>query len=274
MIHLKEDKETEEQQCLESTNNKISDNVSYNENSQRKLCNYFSKYGYCKFGKSCMYIHVRKKDESKKKSVQLNKRQSKVPVEPVENKELHLNNSLMPIVLKESNQETTSRDICRYYKAGNCSKNECYFLHTDNSNDEGVTCSSSSGNVSRKFYSASSRTSKKKYIPVCYYFKRGLCRKGDSCKFFHRNRSSDPKYESSTSSPLENHQDESANLKDDDSSNLLTENGDDISNYFPKVQDVLIDSTKVKTNVLNCLERSTVVSGLNSKEDKPTLRLF
>ncbi|CAL1265383.1 unnamed protein product [Larinioides sclopetarius] len=169
--------------------------------SNSKFCTFYLNYGFCKFGQNCKFLHRRRYYSSNK---------------PAQRKSEYLKRDALTLPQKErKNTEVTSREYysnrttthknlqkqtCRYYKAGQCEKGEnCLYNHnidSDNFKTDVTVPQNKKGNLNSV---SNVGTSKKKSIPICHYFRRGSCQKGDQCKYYHN-----PKYQQEHINPSSN----------------------------------------------------------------------
>lgn len=145
-----------------------------------KTCTFFFNYNYCKFGSNCKYEHVKRESKNARTPMQYNMRKSKQVANKNESRNL--------------DKPTNLRQNCRYFNVGTCRKgDDCEFLHSGELiiNEIGaLSISSQSQNCTKKYFSKNGPSKTKTSMPLCYYFKKGLCHRGDSCKFYHQNKSS------------------------------------------------------------------------------------
>ncbi|XP_035225906.1 uncharacterized protein LOC118198357 isoform X2 [Stegodyphus dumicola] len=175
--------------------------TSHNNSSKQKvsnICFFYEKNGYCKYGDNCTYVHNKKssyRDNRIGKNANLRKQN---------------NNSY---VFRSSH--ITRKIPCRYFKTGNCGKAEnCLYSHsgeTDSSLISEVSLESSKQVKKHK----DSSVHKSKKAPLCHYFKRGQCRNGDNCKFFHQKKYVSEKNSKTTC--LEKSNEENKSKKEDKS---------------------------------------------------------
>lgn len=175
----------------DSSYNEISSNSDVSEKNKpgniskfTTTCSFFYNNGYCKFGNKCRYKHL-KKSLDKTKQFMKNQKPS-VP------RNVHEN--------RYSNRLNPSKQICKFSMIGDCKKGDnCEYLHSLgvlNSDMNSLTISSVSQNIPKKIFSSSDKSKKK---PLCYYFKKGFCYNGDSCKYYHAQKIYSRPLESSNS---------------------------------------------------------------------------
>ncbi|XP_054714815.1 uncharacterized protein LOC129224392 [Uloborus diversus] len=80
-----------------------------------------------------------------------------------------------------------SNKICKYYKAGYCRNSDCLFQHSyrfyNNFKQRHSGILQNEGYSTKTYVNRNSKQTKS--VPLCKYYKRGLCRNGDQCKFYH-----------------------------------------------------------------------------------------
>ncbi|GFT39066.1 uncharacterized protein C18H10.09 [Trichonephila clavipes] len=170
--------------------------ISANKHSQQQkvssLCYFYSNYGYCKYGQNCKFLHRRKnyitaKSTQKEFFPQEFSRRKNV-IKKTSPSETRSTTSFQTKYSSIVSPNFTKRP-CRYFKAGSCEKENCLYNHdVEKYNLKELPQSTKD----LKLNASTKIVSKRRYIPVCYYFKRGLCQNGDNCKYFHN-----PKYENS-----------------------------------------------------------------------------
>lgn len=183
---------TEDCVNLNISNNEISEDVDTADKlkcgstTKSRTCLYYYNYGYCKFGNNCKFKHFRKGVKNVKRAStdkKVSTLQTAQKNKQVENQE----------ALQSSNSGTgvtVPKENCRYFKLGDCKKGDkCEYLHSldvINSELSSLTLSPESQNIPKKVFSSSGRSAKKRTL--CYYFKKGLCNKGDDCRYYHNKK--------------------------------------------------------------------------------------
>ncbi|GFQ96568.1 uncharacterized protein C18H10.09 [Trichonephila clavata] len=254
----------------QSTFNKseISPNKYSQQQQVSNLCYFYSNYGYCKYGQNCKFLHRRtnyfpakstqKEFFSQKFSRKSNviKKTSPSETRSVTSFQTKYNSTLV-------NQKFT-KPSCRYFKAGRCEKQEnCLYNHDVekyNLNELPQSTKDLKVNASTKI------VSKRRSIPVCYYFKRGLCQNGDNCKYFHN-----PKYEkldvshdtalnkvhSQENKDNENISESLVNQKSNECNNILSQSVDANSESSENIVPNTIEQSSQSENFFNNSEQST-----------------
>lgn len=170
------------------SNSDASEKIKPENTAELRTCSFFYNNGFCKFGNKCRYKHMKRVSENNEHFIRNKK--SSVPRNVHKNKKLEDEN-----ILRDSNNLPSPQQICKYLMLGSCKKGDnCEYLHSFdliNSEMNSLTISSQSQNIPKKILSSSDKSKKR---PVCYYFKKGYCYKGDSCKYYHpqKNHSKGP----------------------------------------------------------------------------------
>lgn len=152
--------------------------------TKSRTCTFYYNYGFCKFGNNCKYKHFKKGTEKSKHASKDQK--PSTPQNVPKNRQIENQDEV-----QNSDTQTISKEVCRYFKLGDCKKGDkCEYLHSVDlisSEMTSLSLSSLSQTIPRKVFSSSGRSSKKRTL--CYYFKKGLCYKGDSCRYYHHSKS-------------------------------------------------------------------------------------
>lgn len=181
-------------------------------NSSKAICQFYKSSRGCKFGTSCRLLHSIPQEisvESQNQDGNLNTKTENLSLQTVSNihSEVHKEKQQNEAVRKvsEIKKDLTHKHlkVCHYfYKYGNCKfGTKCRFVHTDEvqqvepSIREGGTiddlaCASNEG-IEPDNLQASTLKSRKdvkhkpRKKPLCHFYKSGICRNGNNCKYRH-----------------------------------------------------------------------------------------
>ncbi|GBM10405.1 Uncharacterized protein C18H10.09 [Araneus ventricosus] len=159
--------------------------------SNSKLCSFYSNYGFCKFGQNCKFLHRRKYSSNKPAQIKSASLKSDALTLPQKGGK----NADAPSREYNSNRTTTHKNhqkrTCRYYRLGQCEKGEnCLYNHNLDSYNFKLDVTIPKNRKDHLTNGSNVAACKKKSIPICHYFRRGSCLKGDQCKYYHN-----PKYQ-------------------------------------------------------------------------------
>ncbi|KAG8185484.1 hypothetical protein JTE90_019742 [Oedothorax gibbosus] len=162
---------------IDYENTRLSD-PTYTNQKNGKLCTYYSNFEFCRFGDSCKFLHLRQ--NASKQFVPKRHTGSKNKMPSTNSKSFSIEDQIS----NAPHNPSTSKKPCHYFKAGTCDRGDkCLFSHTFNNNSQ--QCPTPQSFIYTARNSSRVPNAKKISIPICWYFKRGYCKDGDRCKFYH-----------------------------------------------------------------------------------------